>query len=531
VVIARPSALPSGEALLTATGTPPLAVYRKVVPLVLGAGGADALRVDAATTVLEGRFALLDFDAPAAAASAPSAGVFIVTLDAPRQVHRVLLAGARTNHRASLLRLDGNRQAPPTASARNGDAFPGPPADFTDRRFGLRIDDPAGAPETAAPASAFNRVVLRSRPSRARLGLSAPGQEGAAVTFWSAPVAASPPDELTLTGAGAAFAAALQAYLDGLGAPPGASVSVSLVAESDAPCRLTLTAVAAGYRLVRKTFAGPHAGEPKAVLAFPAGSVGSAGVTVALPAGADVASATLGTSESLPSAGPSSGDWTARASDLQGVTSGVRIAPGQPAAARLTTAGGLRVSGVAVGVLALEAPAEVLIGLVADRGGEPAGPLVAEGTVTLTAAGPSSARGRRAWVVAPLDDVPLPAGAAVWVSVGAVRSPLIWLSSDGPPTTPVRTHDGTALDGLAVLADLLAVAPAAASAGTLALAVGDAPVTAPPPVGGARSFDIAAALRLSSGGEVPLTFRAMGPGNVTVYPPVIEYEILLSGTF
>ena len=535
-----PAALPAGEALVTATGAPPLAVYRRVVALALPAHGADGLRFDAALTQLAGSFTLHDFAAPAAAIAGPSSGVFTVTLDAPRQVHRVTL-NSRPSHKVSLLRLDGNRQAPPTVTQTGGTAFPGPPADFTDRRFAVRIDDPGGEPEKTAPASALNQILLRSRPARPRLALAAPGQEASATVFWTAPVVAAPPDEVAITAAGPALAAALQAYVDALEGPLGASVALSLVAESDAPCRLTLTAVAAGYRLVRATFAGEHAGRPKAVLAFPAGAVEPAGVELALPAAATVASAAVATSETLPAARAPSGDWTERAGSLAGVTSGVHVTPGHGAAARLAAGAGARVARVALGVLALEAPAELQVQLIADRDGAPAGPPLAEGSVMIASATAGAATGagsagRREWVSVGVGDVPLAPGAGVWVAVSAARGSLVWLAppaADGEQAPPLRGRDGAAIDGLAVLAELLGAPPAAqaeASAEPLALAVGDVAVPAPSADGDARSFDIAAALQeqLASGDgtvTVPLTFRALGPGTVTVYPPVVEYDL------
>jgi len=133
--------------------------------------------------------------------------------------------------------------------------------------------------------------------------------------------------------------------------------------------------------------------------------------------------------------------------------------------------------------------------------------------------------------------VPLAAGAACWVVVSAVRGAAVWLApsaeASGRPPTPVRARDGTALDGLAVLAELMGppAGPAAETgAEPLALEVGGTAVDAPPADGGARSFDITAALQawLASGGDpgqVPLTFRAIGPGNLTVYPPVVEFDL------
>ena len=61
--------LPNAEPLTTGIGVPP--VFRRIVALSLPTGGgADALRIDAATTELAGSFGEIDFFAPAAAITA-----------------------------------------------------------------------------------------------------------------------------------------------------------------------------------------------------------------------------------------------------------------------------------------------------------------------------------------------------------------------------------------------------------------------------------------------------------------------------
>ena len=94
----------------------------------------------------------------------------------------------------------------------------------------------------------------------------------------------------------------------------------------------------------------------------------------------------------------------------------------------------------------------------------------------------------------------------------------------------MRGRDGEAIAGLSVRAELLAapVSPESAveTAAPLALAVGDVAVASPPLATGARTFEITAALQVQpAGAPVPLTFRALGPGNVTVYPPRVEYDL------
>ncbi len=586
-MIARPLVLPQALQITTVVGAPPLATYRLVVPIGLALHGADALVIDPAQTALAGTFALRDHPAPApgvAALAGAAAGVLAVTLDTPRQVLMVNLAN-RPNHTVELLRLDANVPAPaPTATARNRTAFPDPPADFTDRRFALRARDATNALDATLTPAVLQEITVRSRPGRPRLGLAVPGDESAAVGFWSAPVASPLPSSVAMIGAGTAFVAALREHLDGLGAIGGVGglggvvggggvgglgvggvggggiggggvggvgaiggpvVTVSLVIESDTPCALTLTALEVSYRLVRRSFAAPSAGAGKVVLNVARDASEPVGVGVALPAGAQVGSASVATFESLPPERTPARDWGALAEDLASAESGIRVAPGEPASALVRAQAGMQLSRVALGLMALELPAELEVELFADLDGVPSGPALAGGGATLSAAG------RQAWATVRVPPVAVPAGNAVWVLLSALRGTVVWLalpgeSVQGRDTVLVRARER--IDDLAVLVELLAVpAPAlvaeqvgpppaepavAPLAESLALSVGEVAVPAPPAVEGTRRFDIAAALgaRLAAAQApgsvtVDLAFRAIGPGSVTVYPPEVVYDL------
>jgi hypothetical protein len=187
-------------------------------------------------------------------------------------------------------------------------------------------------------------------------------------------------------------------------------------------------------------------------------------------------------------------------------------------------------------VLVLQAPAELQVQVVADAADAPSGPPLAEGRVALGAEDAPAAQApdalapsRRAWVTVGLGEVGVPPGSACWIVVTASRGTAVWLAGDSPPFTAARGHDGAPVEGLAMLAELLgppvpvsgepAQQPLALEVGPVAIPVGEA-------TAGKRELNLTAALNRKRKGEiVKLTFRATGPGNVTVYRPRIEYEL------
>lgn len=114
----------------------------------------------------------------------------------------------------------------------------------------------------------------------------------------------------------------------------------------------------------------------------------------------------------------------------------------------------------------------------------------------------------------------------------------VWLAEAGDP--PVRVLEGNdepgtwadlnALDGLHAMHRFLSRGEQAQEQAPVSLAIGEQVV-----VGsldedrGTKVYDLASAINDHLGGSlssetIPLTFRSVLPGLITVYPPVVEYD-------
>jgi hypothetical protein len=255
---------------LTTAVTEPRPGFRFSFLLDLGAlPPTGSLLVDAATTQLEAAFEPLDVQ-PASAALRNGDGIVIVELDAPREVRSVQLKevgfkqggfkeGGRNGKHAPppapkvvrLFRLDGEKPADkPTISATTGSrataVFAGPEP-FVDARFAIGLEDGMLA------SSGLARVTLRSYPTDPRLALADAATGAAEPFFFHAAGLLQAGDTAATVHGGAAFADALQAFVDARGAPPPQRIRVDV--ESDAECRFRVSAFAVGAKLVSQTFA------------------------------------------------------------------------------------------------------------------------------------------------------------------------------------------------------------------------------------------------------------------------------------
>jgi hypothetical protein len=249
---------------LTAAVSQPRPGFRFSFVLDLGAlPPTGSLLVDPATTQLEGLFEPLDVQAPATALQNGD-GIVIVELDAPREVRSVELReighkrggdGKLTPTAPSkvlrLFRLDGEKPADKpttiaTTGARATAVFAGPEP-FVDVRFAIGVENGKLAAEHLA------RVTLRSYPTDPRLALAdAATGEAEPFFFHAAGLLQAGAAAATVHG-GAAFAKALQAFVDDRGAPPPQRIAVFV--ESDAECRFRVSACAVGAKFVSETFA------------------------------------------------------------------------------------------------------------------------------------------------------------------------------------------------------------------------------------------------------------------------------------
>jgi len=243
--------------------TEPRPGFRFSFVLDLGAlPPTGSLLVDPATTQLEAVFEPIDVEA-APAALRDGDGIAIVELDAPREVRSVQLREIAPKRGGigkltpppprvvRLFRLDGEKPADkPTTSATTGaraTAVFAAPEPFVDARFAIGVESGTLAAADVA------RVTLRSYPTDPRLALADAATGAAEPFFFRAAGLLEAGDAGAAVHGGAAFAKALQAFVDGRGAPPPQRIAVDV--ESDAECRFRVSAFAVGAKLVSQTFA------------------------------------------------------------------------------------------------------------------------------------------------------------------------------------------------------------------------------------------------------------------------------------
>jgi hypothetical protein len=529
-------------------GTPPLRTFREVLYLRFAADGlAQEIALDPANAVFQASFQPREYNAlqpgaPLAQAdvSTPD-GAFVVELDAPRRLLFVKLKAPGLDFTLSVHRLDGQAIAEkPTATAAQSpdQTFH---FDFTDARFALRLRDPGGQNVSLAFGDVA-AVNVQADPAGPRIGIvllpdpAEPGADplAAPALFWPPPGDAVP----TVVDAGPALAETLErqlARLSALPAPP-AHVDAALVITADAPCELLLQALAVPYRLVSHSLGSEAA---KEVLRFAGAGAADRSITLQLPGGAKVVSATLETMPSLRVDRPvSGGAGTAVEEPVE--QTGARIDGRVWVAQRVTPPQAVTVLGIAVGLLGLNRDAELTLELREDHQGEPTGRTLAEGSLTL---GPA---GRRAWSTVFLSAPVILPAQPCWLLLTAAEGEAVWLTRSGETGIRIlgRSVDrsekpaarNTGVEGMETLHRLLIAedrqAATSETAPLLELRLKGSPV---PELSAGESdrkiFDLAAALTSYLAGRpatspqvIPLDFTSAVPGSLTVYPPRITYE-------
>ncbi len=543
-------------------GASPLRVFRQVLVLRFVTGGiADDIRIDPNATSLKGTFSSFGYDAlnpgepGLEAVLSGSGGAVVVALDAPRQVSQIQLISGRasgTGNSVELYRLDGNTLAEkPTSSASvqgNAAVFP-QSVGFTDARFAVRLEGPAGSSLSSGDLAA---VQVSSRFAGARIGLSDPTEPDSATFFWPTPeeIGETPPASQTNVEAGQALAAALQRYLDDFfarletsteeagptdeGKPqPPEFVDVALVVESDAPCVLDLVALDVAYHQVARSFySGTGKTTDKQVLRFP-GELGVAReVLLQLPPNSTVRSARLETVESFSPDRPlASGNDPPNATLTQ--NKGVHVSVERWAAQEVVPPQAISITGVAVALLTVTQNTQVLVELQEDWEGQPSGRKLAAAALALDRAG------RRDRVTLRFPEAVTLFSETYWLLIGTASGQAVWLADAGDGDVKVldRTAgapvESKSLDGLNTVYGLLARDIQTQEQQPASLSVGAMTVSGATGQDNVRTYDMTPAvssyldstIETASLTTVPLTLTSAFRGLVTMYPPEIEYDL------
>jgi hypothetical protein len=565
--------------LLTPAPGPPPAFRRELAVRFPAATGGARLRVVEAGTAARGAFLPLDYDAlhppgsvPAATASAAGDAVAI-ELPGPSRVLRIGLRGPanaiermRTKGQAvgdvrveegmialvdlgvALHRMDGPHPvADPTVTGTAGVDLGD---EFTDARFAIAATS-GGEPFPITPAD-VTEVVVRSVPLGARISAGpapdrkpdSPPSSPTAVFVAAGDIGGKTPEAAGRFDVGSALAGALQAALDDPERTSPEAVDVPLTLESGAPCRVSVSAFTVELLWAISSF--DDGGSDKQVLRFRGTCPGPQTLALALDGSAVVTEASVRTLGSFrpdratPVAG---GPSTANSPEASG-DRGLPIGGGRTAAARLVQASAVTATGIALGALPLEPGTELLIEVREDQKNSPTGRALWSGAVSL---GPP---GEAGWFSATFDQSIVLSSDPYWVVASAKAGRAVWLATPSDEGSPVDggalAGDGDAapsapVPGVAPLVRALSRSTMADAGPATALTVGGTvvartpPPTPPPPVPpgppGDR-YDLSAGVAAyvaahpsSATIRVPLTFTSVAPGNLTVYPPEVLYDL------
>ena len=539
----------------------PVELYRRTVPFVLDTGGvAEQIVFDATASTLSGQFQSHSFDARPLASTtlqAKGAATVLVTFAAPRRVRKVKVASgvlASGSVKIGLHRVDVDNVVDEATVLLSNNAAVAPT--FADARFAIRLSDDCNVQPTQ-----IEILEVISYPAGPRLGVTLTGVTPAPepIFFWHGSgeigQGGEPADGDVTDGAAIsdALARLLNRHLDALavtGQPIPDQIQAALLIESNAPCRFQLNELTLDYRVVTESWldrAG-DAAQAKEVRRFSEQHLDSTMLSLAFPAGVAVQAATLravvSQASSQATASQVDGEGDAFPPPVQ--TTGFYVDHRAVALAATPTAA-ITATGLAVAVLPLSPDLSLQLALRADVGGAPAGIELASTTVTEQPAG------QRRWITGRLP-APVPLSSdRVWLVLRAQVGACIWLAAAGDSTTigVLLNRQTESLDAwLAQPADALPglayrflgpvlTTPQIDSSPTpgqsnLTAALADSPLPDTPD-GDTHTFDLTQALSIFLGTgpapdsnglvSVPITFRALGLRQATVYPPRLEFTV------
>ncbi len=556
--------------ITTGAGPPLHRPFRQILyfrfPLgSLAAGVAiDGISIDEQTTVLDANFLSLDYNArnagnPSLFADADETSQHaIITLKAPQQILKAPLAsptGANNQNKIEFFRVDGNVLTPdPTITRNNGGSLAS--KDFVAQRFAIKYKL-ADIPQ-ALPFSKLSELKVRSFPAGPRIGIANPADLENPVFFFREPVEINPNPEN-------GFALELQRYLDAFFAGLNSSqesaadssaalpdhVEIALVLESDAPCKVAISDFNITFNhnlnpvisLAGKTVdAQEEKKAQKQTLRFPEGEVTQRNISIPFPGNATVTSATIKIVESF---GPNRPLPVEEAgvfsqADLSSAT-GIHLGVNGWVAKEITVGKAKPVSGIALGLIALASGTELSVTLQEDWQGIPSGKILGEGVIRLPQAGKPGWKSLKF-----TDSTILSSQLRYWIVVKAVSGQAIWITKPGDAAIKILEQPGN--NGgwkekkihaeIQALLALISRSNREENQPPLTLSIQENVIQ--PALnqttqnGNTRIFNLASAVNqfISSQpsaaniANVPLTFTALGPGIITVFPPEIEFDVL-----
>ena len=523
----------AGGALALDTAIPGAAGrFRRVLRLALPTGGdAETLEfADGATLAF--RFDERSFDAvgpgaPVAAQLSREGGKLVVRLPRAMTIVRVELASRQSGDALLAFRFDGEVVSDdPVASA---------PV----QAGGARLDTQAaalilrrrrGGADQDLSVSDVTRVWLGAPASNPRLSIAVVGDPAG----WQPLPPETDPEGNPLFSAsaerGPAVAAAIASALARWRAASGAAVlphpaEVDVAFEADAPCLVSVTALALEHRLGRASFAD---GSQKRVLRLRGHGLSPVSTLVDVPAAAGFDVATLRISVAAQGA-----------RDAGTAAAGAPPPPAASGEGRIVTAGGAlasltllhtprAIAAIGLAAAGIDGPCSARFLAWADAGGVPGAMLFAAEALTLPPGAPRLAMAR----------LPAPAVAdagALWLGVEALSGRCHVALAAGAGAG-ILARAGTEWQRLTALAARAAVVVLTTPPETAGAPPTEAPVTITlggisVPLGGAEGAWTGDLLPALAAGDasvrraLPLALSGPGPAVVTLRSPVLRYRV------
>lgn len=521
-------------------------------------GLADGFRWQPATGLT---LSLPTFDYNARASGAPEGATLAnsgsdgvqLTFPVARTLLRVKIAGAQAGDSIEARRVDGDVITDDAFAHASHDSA-GAILGATDRQLVLRQKrDGTGI---TLRTTDIEEIVVRSVAANVRVGVVLPTLSND--VFYLGPDAGTVlTNPVASSNLGPALATLLQGVCDRLtdsleGEALPASVPMTLVIEADTPARAHIAGFVFRYRLYRRRFDDQA---PKRVFDFGGNSLATRQLTIDVPHGAALWSATLRMMgpfkeqvDGETGGGAGDGALPPSAPQTEASDLGVELRAGESAAARVMLAQAALIQGATVELVALAEASAGRVRLQQDDGGKP-GEALGEGPLAPVPAGARRvARGD-------FDRASVVGAGPVWVIVQCDNGTLLWLTAVPGEATAgsqvLRRAAGdvvwTAVGAASDRGALVSFVTASGADGSGAIAGHTAFHGVQVHLGGVRlrgalpqagsageketRFSIAAAIApmlqsASAGMLVPVSLSLVSsePGRVTVYPPEFEFD-------
>jgi len=412
--------LPSGTAAIdSAVGTVPQRRFRRTWTLNLITDEfAEKIVLEPVNSWLQAKFLPYSFNIGSAAIQRKDDKTVVVTLDQPLQVESIRTDSSMTGS-LELYRIDGSTVAsePTVTQAIASSQANLLSKKFTAAQFAIRLKNKG----TLSP-NEIKSVRIKSYPTTPSIGLLDTRQEfPSIIPIWLEPFSSA--GSLNLN---SQLTKPLQRYLDSLDFPANGSLALTLVAESDAPCQIQISAFSLAYHLKREQFLTTP-DKPKRTLRFTGGMLAPQSIDIELPPNSQLRAASIRLADSSQPADPliasTSLPMSSAAAPLLTQRTGIQTNLGQWIAQPFVCDRAQKINGLSLALLPLHLDTQLILELHTDAKGQPSGKIVSRTTLRLQTIG------RLHWYAVSFDPVILDSQPYWWL-LGTAQGAAVWVADE-----------------------------------------------------------------------------------------------------